>query len=218
MRDFDMNASEITMDARGVSENTYGPDLNLPEVVAIRAELFAAFPETLQEDFSTWDMIGKTVADGRNYFEDTISLTYKDVPSAEKLSEFGVPATVHCIDCHTVKFKLASLAKTLKVYDGNFAFYRLDLLPPGATVAHRFGVGRHFGDPRLAHLRDLYFFHPSVAAVSAHFDTALPEVAGDSVEGTKLFGVCYDARDRRIVKLKRYLYPGDWSLAHPERI
>jgi hypothetical protein len=218
LSNLDLRANEITLDATGLSECTYAADLNIEPVMLLKNELFTHFPETLSEDQSTWDILGKTESDGLNYFEPTISLTYKDPPDSTTKAKWNIPANIQCVDCYTVKFQLHSKKKVLKVYEDDFANHTLPALPAASRVIKSLGIGRHFHDGLLANNRDVYFFHQSQEEVEHFFSRSLPTLPWDKAGSRRLFGLCYDISSREIRKLKRYIYPQDLHLDHPENV
>ncbi|MDR3607753.1 MAG: hypothetical protein P4M08_10275 [Oligoflexia bacterium] len=218
----DLEANEICLDAQGVSENTYSARHVRGRYLISLA--VSTRPELLDSDvFNQADIVGLTEQDGRSYFEDVVSITFLGVPDSDLKKRIGVPDEVHCTDCYTLKIGLKTGHCYYKIYDSEFWRYPLPAMPAGWRLAHRFGIGRHFGSPRHENFRDLYFFHEDLNQVYAHFGqnspTPLPELGEEPAGTQKLFGVTYEsARNMRILKLKRYWYPKDPRLENIEKI
>lgn len=215
----DPEANEICIDSGGLSENTYSARHEKGRYLLSLA--VSAYPQLVSSGlFEKADIIGVTRKDGRSYFEDTVSITFPGPPEAELREEFGIPDEVNCFDCHTLKIGLESGIRFCKVYDAEFWRHPLPSMPSGWRLAHRFGIGLHFGSTRHEMIRDVYFFHHDMTHVFRHFGLELPQTLVSEPPGCiKLFGVTYHlGQDMRILKAKRYWYPNDPLLEKIEGI
>ncbi|MDR3607756.1 MAG: hypothetical protein P4M08_10290 [Oligoflexia bacterium] len=220
---FDPEASSVTIDAGGVSENTYHPvrSFRHPPVQMILAALYDAFPETLREDIQTWEMVGMTLANGDNYRADTISVFYAGGPASETLDRFETPQGNY-VNAHTIKYELATRKKYLKVFDGDWWKYPLPPLPVGAQFGEHGGIGLHYKNAVLESRRDIYFFHRDENAVIEWCRgqaVDYPLYAGDPGGPIlRLYGLAFDQQTLRVIKLKRYVHPWSLDIQHGRRM
>lgn len=211
---------ELTIDANGVSEETFGKrSKDDRRTIELIAKVTNAFPDFVQrKDFQNWEMIGFTRADGINYFEDTVGVVYRGVPSRDLIAVSDPRSQF--LDYYQVKYGLQTSTKVLKVYDSTFGLYALPLLPEGILLHTNQGVGRHFGSEKLENLRDIYFAIHDCSKVQfycEHFDLRFPTY-GDENEWQQNanykygYGIAYDEKSLKPVKVKRYFFPHDPSL------
>ncbi|KKN44115.1 hypothetical protein LCGC14_0696420 [marine sediment metagenome] len=226
------NVIEITVDSEvGISELAYRPDDNIEPVNEIKALLFDAFPETLtrpHEDW--WELIGLTKADDVNYFEDTISVIHQGKPGYELRKQYGVPLDLNLKNYYAIKYRLESKTTCIKVYDANYAHHLLPALPSGTRIASKEGIGLHFGDLDEGELafRDLYVYHDcaiyferSMGYIDEDWEYLKYPEEWEVKKGEiypRLYGVLYDARTLKNLKLKHYVFPSDPKLNNIELI
>lgn len=228
---------EITVDSEaGVSELTYRADDNIEPVNDIKILLYDAFPEILtQPNEDWWELIGLTKADGVNYFEDTVSVVHQGKPGYELRKKYGVSLDLKLKNYYAIKYRLESKTTCIKVYDTNYANHPLPALPSGTRIASKEGIGLHFGDldeDELA-FRDLYVYHDCGMYFErsvGYFDEleyneedeylTYPEEweVNKGEIYPRLYGVLYDNRTLKTLKLKHYVFPSDPKLNNIELI
>lgn len=224
---------EITVDSEvGISELTYRADDNIEPVNDIKLELYSAFPEVLTEIIGAgwWELIGLTKADNVNYFEDTVSVVHKGKPSRKLREEYGVPQDMKLKNYFAIKYRLESKTTCIKVYDTNYANHQLPALPSGTRIASKEGIGLHFGDLNEDELafRDLYVYHDcaiyfehSMGYIDEDWEYLKYPEEWEVNKGEiypRLYGVLYDARTLKNLKLKHYVFPSDPKLNNIELI
>jgi hypothetical protein len=227
------NVNEVTLDSTGISEYTYDAQGSSWATKELELELLNTFSEQILENKLNWDLIGKTLRDNKNYFEDTISLTFNHIPKENNL-QFTNPEikfvldNINCVDCYTQKFKLNSRKSVIKIYE---SFNEPD--SPSAknirrfqstfnfkhTVISRLGIGRHFGDKNLENFRDLYFTSSDPDNMALQFGSLMPDMTTfNNNSDCHLYGLCFDNESFKTIKLKRYFYPRDPNLNNVELI
>lgn len=212
---------ELTIDAVGVAEDTYGrKQEHLQEVVDLLTLVASKFTGFMTKpSFKDWEMIGFTKADGITYFEDTVSVVYRGFPW-DVVKDYGgsSPESV-LLDYYVIKYQLQSLTTVLKCYDSTFGLHPLVELPYMSRLLTQMGVGVHFGSEVHEHFRDVYFVNSDVAIVKSYcneFGLKYPKYDDDNnLDPSYLygFGVTYDSRNCKPIKMKRYFFPHDPSLS-----
>jgi hypothetical protein len=216
------NPLEITLDSKGVVEKTYGRiHAHLPEVVELVNLILTNFPNS---DINNWEMIGLTKADHVTYFEDTVALVYKGVPSLNLIKEFtGVwNENSKFSDFYMIKYQLESKTKVLKVYDECFGIYQLPKMPEGVAIQTNQGIGVHFGSQKHEKFRDFYFVTTRTDTVEKYALANIlpfPENHDNHAWKTEPYqygwGITYDAVTLKPIKVKRYFFPHDPTLKKP---
>jgi hypothetical protein len=218
------NPLEVTLDSKGVVEKTYGRvHENLPEVIELLNLILSNFPNA---DINNWEMVGITKADDTTYFEDTVALVYKGVPSTQVLREFlgdkKCNDNSRFSDFYMIKYQLESKTKVLKVYDECFGIYQLPKIPEGIAIQTNQGIGVHFGSKKHENFRDFYFVTTRTDTIEKYATSnILPFPENDDNDAWKTepyqygWGITFDAVDLKPIKLKRYFFPHDPTLKKP---
>lgn len=218
------NPVELTIDANGIAENTYGRHQeSTPEVASLISLVADVFPDFLTDSsFKTWEMIGFTKADGITYFEDTVSVVYRGVPQKTTpvvARVFNPHPESQFLDYYVIKYGLKSQLEVLKVYDATFGLHPLPNLPLGARLLTQMGVGVHFGSVEHQNFRDVYFAHPNANAIeyfASYHHLKYPSHYDDERwrerEYLYGYGLTYDVSSLNLLKLKRYFFPHDPAL------
>ena len=199
---------EITHDETGISEIAYRPSIGggSEKGDQLLFELMAGFPECLLPPYpsvTTWKVIGKTQANGINYFEDTIAVSIDGETPDALLTYLSIPLTAkHSRSTgYTLKFGLTSRTVIVKEYVLDDTTPR-PALPPHCFTNGELGV--HLNHPDLANVRDFYFYTTvDDAAIAAWFDHPVPPVVG----GEKYIGLLYELPTLAVKKMKVYVYP-----------
>ncbi len=105
--------------------------------------------------------------------------------------------------------------KVLKYYDLDFARNPQFPLPPESRIAYEFGMGCYPFEKNKIY--DLYFYHDDQDMVEASIGFKIPSFPPSGRAALGIYGVTYGP-DLKALKLKRYFFPADPLLKHPELI
>lgn len=225
--DLDLYAQEVTLDTNGLSENTYPLVMNPNKLASNLSQytgsyllgiLCAAVPLLNELDSPIkpsrdWFMIGRSEANGVNYFEDTIGVSVNNYPSEELLAYLNIPksrAQYHH-GFYSLKFKLESKKTVLKITESFLDFdYPLNINLP-ENMARFPEEGRHINDPQLAQFRDIYTIYKLTGdrdkeKLEDHFGVEVPFYGLPSDRFIYL-GILYDIEKNKTAKVKQYYYP-----------
>lgn len=204
-------AEEVTILNGHVEENLF--DIKtVPQEFLMRfvAEIGAQFG--LGVELSRLQQLSFQAADGVRYFEDKLMAVYSG--GKERCADLGFwMSNPH--DDYCVNYFLNSKQTQVKFYDLDIEKYQRPLMPKGATVAAPFGQGVSHDGSRY----DYYFCHHNLFEVAEFFGLPAPTVpALDAIDKNnsieKVFGLAYDAKTLKCLKLKRYFYPQDPHLKY----
>lgn len=195
--ELDNQAKIVTIDQYGISKNTY--ELTSVSGSIIWNELVLNFPNVAEYP-ATLETISKV--------DDTISLTYKELPRDDIKERFGIRNT-YLVDKHTIKYELDTKKAYLKIYTNDFWHNPIPSLPDFSSICTNYGIGRYYGKLSLENRRSLYFLNKQTYVdiwadnndLYVH-DELLPE------QNLILYGLEYEIEDTHvnILSLKRY-YP-----------
>lgn len=199
-------AEEVTICNGKVEENLFdvqhAPKELLYELIHIIGSQFneGVDLENL-EQFSFQD------ADGVSYFEPKLMLVYSKGDEVAKANNLPI-GEAH--EHYCINYFLDSKIKKMKFYDLHIHLHPHPLLPEESYYAAPFGHGVSTDGLR----KDVYFVHKNMNFVSEFFNLPMPTVDSlseidndNTVE--KVFGLTYEARTMKPLKLKRYFYPRD---------
>jgi hypothetical protein len=211
-----MTGREITIDKTGISEITY--KRGDPDDYHGYALVELALRRHPAVDFSAWEMVGFTKADGISTFVDTIGVVIKGQPPQSLLNKYPVHPNSEFADYFQLKVGTDGSEPVVKFYDLTLGLYPLPSFPQGTSILANQGIGVYFGD-RRRHLHDVYFTHTNFYKVSEWAESQkieFPFYGDEKTPGITLgFGATWDERDFKIVKLKRYFFPNDPLLKDP---
>lgn len=198
-------AEEVTVRNGFIEENLYDSSHIPNEYIAHLVNILGLHFQ-IGVDLSKLQQFSFQSADGINYAEDKIMLVYSN-GKIEGKDKLGID-TIH--DDYCLNFFLDSKEIQFKFYDLNVRSYNIPQLPEGSVFAEPFGHGISPSSNR----QDVYFCHSDMSLVAEHFNLPKPTVEelvsiDSDPKINKIFGLTFDARSLRPLKLKRYFYPKD---------
>lgn len=210
----DFDAVEVQVDTDGTVENSYRVTSN--KGLHLLNKGIKAVPNCLLfNDLSKIELISEHKADNVTYNEDAVVLVFNENPNRD----FDVPLR----DYYAVKIFLDSgqiLYKYYREYCFNtilgkiFNDFHFDY-----KIANEFGIGFYGEDMSVSPFLDFYIYTKHVSQVYDWFGFNQPDLSKKFLNvNTGLFGLTYDTDCKKVVKIKRYLYPNDLSLNRPELI
>ena len=210
-----MTIKEVQFDSNGEREDAYRPYESI-EAAVLQTELLKKFPDALDPKYGVPELIAIHEDDGTNYFDRTCSVIFKGAPPecVQEKYDFDIQ---EFSDCWGFKYSLNTGEISVKAYDAQLWKHRLPAMPKGTRICEQFGVSISLGDPRLTLMRDIYFIHGDRNEVQNFYDKRVDTGEFD-VGRVGLFGLLYDARSLKVIKLKQYVYPEDPKLINPRRV
>lgn len=189
---------EIQLNDDGSIENSYRVDSE--EGLPLYNWVVQQSPE-LSKFFKNIELISSAPIDNLTVHSKSVVIVLDHAPHEGLMNYFA--------------FKVTDSGEVTKKYYAPLEKLQHNIkLPQSAILADQFGVG--FYPESDVDVFDRYFFHTNQAAVESFFNKKLPQFP-EYTEGLKLFGITHNSAGE-IKKLKRYIFPEDPQILHPERL
>lgn len=204
-------AEEVTILHGQIEENLF-------DIKTVPSEFLVRFIDEIGQRFGEaielprLQQLSFQAADGIRYFEDKLMAVYSG--GKTHCADLGFSlANPH--DDYCVNYFLDSKEIAIKFYDLDIESYEKPAMPEGSFVASPFGLGLNLSKKYY----DYYFCHNQIQVVADFFSLPVPTVEelkeiDEDPSVTKVFGLSYESKTLKPVKLKRYFYPQDPKLEY----
>lgn len=214
-KEIDFDAVEIQLDNDGCVENSYR--VTSKKGLLLVNKVLSKLPNcNLFNDLSKIELISEHKADSVSYKQDAVVLVFNTLPE----KKLDVPLR----DYYGVKVFLET-GKIVYKYYREYAFntilgkifYGCDFDYKTAT---EFGIGFYGDDMSVSPFLDFYIYTKHISRLYDWFNVEQPDLSKHFLDvNTALFGLTVENNSKKkVVKIKRYLYPNDLRLENPKYI
>ena len=213
-QEIDFDAVEIQLDTDGQIENSYR--VTSKKGLLLVNKVLSKLPNcNLFKDLSKIELISEHKADSVSYKQDAVVLVFNTLPK--------VSIDVPLLDYYGVKVFLNSgevLYKYYREYSFNTILGKIfNDCSFDYKTATEFGIGFYGDDMSVSSFLDFYIYTKHVSPLYDWFGFNQPDLSKKFLNvNTALFGLTYDTGYKKIVKIKRYIYPNDLRLENPKYI
>ena len=212
------NLVEFQIDNKGIIERGWRVD-DSKGIKLLESMLCQYAPVAIEDLTYPHDIITVHPADGITYLNETIVVSFTCAPNDYFRRKYGIPGNLKLAkDEFTVKYDTITGLAVAKVHDLNIESYWLPPVPKGFFLGRAYGVGRHFTDDSRAEIADFYFIHPDRELMREFFGPLYPEYTEDFIPTHRGYCMSVDQVERKILKIKRYIYMQDKELNHLDTI
>lgn len=212
------NLVEYQIDNKGIVENGWRVDESFG-IMMLKNELQLLAPISVEDLKYPHDIITIHPADGITYLHETIVVSFTCPPDEFLRNKYGIPAELNLAKNEfTIKYDVVTGRAIAKVHDLNIEGFWLPPVPEGFFLGRAYGIGRHLTEDSRADIADFYFIHPDRQAMRDFFGDLYPEYHEDFEPIHRGYCMSVDQKERRILKIKRYIYWLDKELIHLDTI